>query len=523
MKKLIALAAVLVTVAVCAVALQSAFGGLSFVTTRGISMQPAFFEGDLAIIRTSAGPFAVGDVVTYRSQHMDTVVMHRIVEIHNGRYTLQGDNNSWLDPEQPLQGEVLGELALRIPGGGIWLGRATSPAGLGGAAFFILVRGSAVTATRRRRRRNRRRTAIDPVPAITRQPLSSGWRIAAAGSGALALCAVGLGVASWTVPTSEPLPSATDESGSLTFSYSAEVARSAAYDETVVRQPLPVFRRLADQVQVAFAYRPAAPSPVGKWTAAVQLGTANGWRSTLAIPVATSGSAEQQQGRMVLDLSTLQARADSAARAIGDEPGGEVSVTVVPELQTADEPFRPRLAFILTSTALRLADTETSALTVERPGSGAPVTATSGLPTLALFGVSPPVHHVRVVAAAGLVLALATGGSAAMAGRRARRAPEPSAIQARYGAILLQVQPMVLPAGRPVVDVVTIAALARLAERYGLLVLHWDRGGTSTYVVLDDSTTYRYRTAGSIAEDTVAADELTPELAAPITTPEQLR
>jgi hypothetical protein len=35
--------------------------------------------------------------------------------------------------------------------------------------------------------------------------------------------------------------------------------------------------------------------------------------------------------------------------------------------------------------------------------------------------------------------------------------------------------------------------LARLAERYGLLVTHWTRDGVATYLVRDEATTYRYR------------------------------
>ena len=39
-----------------------------------------------------------------------------------------------------------------------------------------------------------------------------------------------------------------------------------------------------------------------------------------------------------------------------------------------------------------------------------------------------------------------------------------------------------------------MASLVKLAERYGLLVLTWSRGGVDTYVVQDEGTTYRYRT-----------------------------
>jgi VCBS repeat-containing protein len=56
---------------------------------------------------------------------------------------------------------------------------------------------------------------------------------------------------------------------------------------------------------------------------------------------------------------------------------------------------------------------------------------------------------------------------------------------------------MPVPAGRPVVDVTQFATLAKLAERYGLLVLHWCRSGVETFVVQDEGITYRYRASTS--------------------------
>jgi hypothetical protein len=65
---------------------------------------------------------------------------------------------------------------------------------------------------------------------------------------------------------------------------------------------------------------------------------------------------------------------------------------------------------------------------------------------------------------------------------------------------------MSAPPGRPVVDVTEFATLARLAERYGLLVLHWTRSGVETFVVQDEGTTFRYRTGAGDASDPGIAD-----------------
>ena len=64
------------------------------------------------------------------------------------------------------------------------------------------------------------------------------------------------------------------------------------------------------------------------------------------------------------------------------------------------------------------------------------------------------------------------------------------------------------PTGRPVVDVIEFATLARRAERYGLLVLHRRRSGVETFIVQDESTTYGYRTGAGDASDPGSADTL---------------
>ncbi|GAP60591.1 hypothetical protein AHiyo1_41510 [Arthrobacter sp. Hiyo1] len=77
--------------------------------------------------------------------------------------------------------------------------------------------------------------------------------------------------------------------------------------------------------------------------------------------------------------------------------------------------------------------------------------------------------------------------------RRTAPVDEAAAIRRRYAALLVRVHPMPAPQSRPVIDVTTFSTLAKLAERYGLLVLHWARSGVETFVVQDENITYRYR------------------------------
>jgi hypothetical protein len=68
------------------------------------------------------------------------------------------------------------------------------------------------------------------------------------------------------------------------------------------------------------------------------------------------------------------------------------------------------------------------------------------------------------------------------------------------------VHPMTAPSSRPVIDVTAFATLAKLAERYGLLILHWSRSDVETFIVVDEGSTYRCRTGAGASLPTVPVD-----------------
>src|SRR5688572_31024558 len=95
-------------------------GSMTYVITSGNSMEPAFVQGDLAVLR-STGDYGVGDVAAYNSSELKKIVMHRIIKESDAGYTLQGDNNDFIDPETVSDDQVLGELVVRVPGVGRYL------------------------------------------------------------------------------------------------------------------------------------------------------------------------------------------------------------------------------------------------------------------------------------------------------------------------------------------------------------------------------------------------------------------
>jgi len=469
-------------------------GGSAYVTTRGISMEPRFHTGDLAILRP-AGSYRVGDVVGYHSGALKTVVMHRIVAEDHGRYTFKGDNNGFLDPEQPTRDQLIGSLAMRVPQGGVWLKRLTSPAPLALLAFGLLASGGAAGQTRRTRRKRTtvsRHAAHRARPAPSLGTLPAPLRQAAAATATVAVAGLALGAVAWTGPLATATTSEAKTSRSVTFGYSATVPLTAAYDGTTVRSPDPVFRKLARTVAVRYTYR-GAPGTVA---VAAELSLPGGWHSTMPLTGRTAFTTGTYAGDVRLDLKAIEARSQAAAAVTGLS-AEQISISVVPKVVTADgTTFAPALALRLTRIALGLAGDEKT-LTV---ADSTPVTTVATAPRrLHLLGRSLAVASARTASAVMTLGALLAAVLLAAAARTMSPHSEGAGIRRRYAPLLIPVQPMPTPAGRPVVDVTAFATLAKLAERYGLLVMHWTRTGVETFVVQDDATTFRYRTGSATA------------------------
>lgn len=478
-------------------------GSNSYVTTHGDSMEPGFRTGDLAVVRP-ADDYEVGDVVAYHSDILDTVVMHRVVAVQDGQYTFKGDNNSWLDADRPTRDRFVGSLVLRIPQGGLWRDRLTSPTALGLMTFGLLAGGRSAL----QRRRRRRSVTVSRHLTRDQHSLSLGslppWGVSAGVAVALAaLLGVLLAIPAWTTPPGRSGGADSPAPRTMTFSYSTEVRPSAAYDDTTVTSPDPVFRTLAKTVDVRYAYR----GRPGTIAVAAELSTAGGWHSTVPLRPRVSFSGDRYTGTVRLNLQALENRAQSAAAVTGI-PAAEVQVAVVPKVTSADgTTFEPALT--LTLTPLQLAPAgDGSTLAVRE--SASETTTAPGAETLSIAGRDLSVRWARILSVVlllGALLGALVLGLLALVGTRGGEA---ATIRRRYAPILIQVQPMPTPPGRPVVDVVDFATLAKLAQRYGLLVMHWSRSNVETFVVQDEGTTYRYRTGTGSATNPAEVTADTP-------------
>lgn len=483
-------------------------GRTTYVTTHGVSMEPRFHSGDLAVLRR-ADAYRVGDVVGYRSAVMHTVVMHRIADISHGQYTFKGDNNPWIDPEKPIRARLIGSLVLRVPHGGIWIARALSPPGLGLLTLALLITGTTTAHTPRSRRR--RGTVSRHAAPRTRLPRVSSRTLPPAFSAApLVIVSVGLlGAATaafaWTTPVRTPRTVRLPQTASLRFSYTAAVPKTAAYDGTTVDSPDPIFRKVTNAVDVHYVYR-GQPAVI---RTSARLTAGGGWHSSLPLAARVTVRGTRYVGSVRLNLRRLDARAAAAAAVTGIRVD-QLALDVTADIERASGHFKANLPFTLTPLELSLRG-DPKQLTV---------THTTFRPNrifvprdIRLIGRELKIATARtisVVLLVGFIIAV-TALAVAAGGRSGNSAAND--IRRRYAKLLVPVHPVSSPPGRPVMDVDDFSTLLGIAEQYRLLILHWSRSGVDTFVVEDDGATFRYRvgSAAPVSGESGAVDAESPK------------
>ena len=485
------------------ITVATATGQIAYVATHGVSMEPQFHRGDLAVVRPAAS-YEVGDVVAYRSELLDTVVMHRIVARDGDRYTFKGDNNGWLDKDQPTEADLIGTLVVRVPKGGHIIGWVSDRLPVLLAAIFILGGGAASGTLQHRRRRHRTTTMAATTP-LTRSRLHA-WRGATVGLGALtAACAV-LGATAYTRPTTTTVPTEIDYTQAGEFSYSATAPVGPVYGTGEVITGDPVYLRLIPALDIEFTYTftsSTTRAASGTVALAAEIADGTGWthRVQLQRPTPFNGERADATGRLVVaDLQALLAEVHAATGVQGGTP----TITVLPDIRVdatvagapVSDRFRPRLQFQLDPLQLRLpappaTSDDTTAEDILRPHSEGTITRPGTAPArLELMGRRLTVTDARRLGLVALPAALATLVVGVALRRRLRG--EPARIELRHGHRIVPVVGEGGDANAASVDVTNMRDLARLAEQHDSLILHQRTNRGDVYLVHTDHTVYRY-------------------------------
>ena len=117
---LLPLAVLFALVILLASFLLALFGLKTMIVTSG-SMEPSIRTGDALLVRSlsSGSSITVGDVITYRSDHNEAMITHRVkaVEEIQGEtyYQTQGDANATPDPGLTAAQSVYGKTVVTVP------------------------------------------------------------------------------------------------------------------------------------------------------------------------------------------------------------------------------------------------------------------------------------------------------------------------------------------------------------------------------------------------------------------------
>jgi signal peptidase I len=464
-------------------------GVFTVVSTSGHSMNPLYWQGDMVIVQREPA-YAVGQIVAYRGDGIHALVLHRIIGGDaTAGFVMKGDNNQSVDIFHPTGADIAGTAVLHIPHGGQVLHAITDPWLLGALLVLLILFGAGV---HRRSTRRRRRSAMAQHAMPTARRVTgggpSGWprslQIAWSITALVVVLAAALGVWALSVPSRQAGPASTT-TRTVTVGWTATVPESAAYDSTTVTSPDPVFRRLASSVRLSVDY----VGPAGTLAVGARLSTSNGWHTDVPLVPASAVDGSGAPVTATLDLDALQARATAAASAIG-VPAGIVTVTVLPSVSSAGLPaLQPQIGLQLTPASFGpVAGQQLSASDHQRVDPAVTVPA-----TLSIGPVQLTVDRARLLAAVLAVVGLLAAAGCAFVTRRTPPLTQAQRIRSRHAGLLATVAPTSAPTDRQVVDVADFPTLARMARRYGLLILTWSRSGVHTYLLVDDTTAYRYR------------------------------
>jgi len=487
-------------------------GSTSYVVTDGISMEPRFHSGDLALVR-SRSEYHVGEIVAYYNKAFHTVVLHRIVRRAGWRYVFKGDNNNFLDFEHPKRSQLIGALWVHLPGVGGTLESIRSPALIAGLVMLgaLLFLGGLFTRQRRRRRRQARAGGAAaplvgwPRPSLSRESLNG---LAALLAFALIPFVV-IALLAFTRPSSKPVSFSVAYQQKGTLSYSAHARPGPTYAHNLAVTGEPLFSRVIDTAQLRFAYELQAPQArefTGVGAIYAEIESTSGWHTKLLL-----GHPLHFQGRRAvitapLQLQSLLALVHSVQATTGI--GGTYTMTISPRVSvngsvsahTLRTSFSPPSKFAFTQLELKpfvhangLASTEPSSTTAQftqtKPGS---LTGKHSEPLSLSFGVGRLTVGVARALALGAIVLLAMALFALLSLVRPKVRDEVETIRSRYGRFIVPVARVATLPGVSVIDVADMDALVRIAEHYDRSILHETSGGVDAFWVTDESGQFRY-------------------------------
>jgi signal peptidase I len=533
---------VLIVAAWIAFAPTPAGGMSSYILIIGNSMEPNFHRGDLIIVHP-ASEYNVGDIIAYRNIELKSNVFHRIIEQEYGRYTLKGDNNSWLDSYQPSREEVIGKLWIHLPRVGSMIQFLRTPLNMAlFAAALIGVLAFTIFATRSKDSRlmtkkpmkdsvadllrkfnlqkERDRTAafsdlqvasgksglsrlsVDPIkdqPPANFGNILEGLFFAL---GFIAFVSLILGIISFTRPAFISVPDDVNYQHIGLFSYSA-AAPSSVYDSGTLQTGEPIFPNLTCSIDLNFQYYLAGDSIeniAGNYSITAQIiEPQTGWKRSIPLQVDSAFSGNTFDSRNELDLCKVTALIKSMETETEFHPG-QYNLLITPQISVTgriggrelQDTYESRLMFRYDRVNFSVVsmDPESDPFSQSEPNFIREMRNRAN--TIPLFGAEPSVPSLRVIALVGLALSLAGIWAVWMYIQSIKQRNPDAVIQMKYNAMVVDIQSNGFKPASQAVEVLSMEDLAKLAEHNNAMILHETQGRLHNYLVQTDGFAYLY-------------------------------
>ena len=517
-------------------------GQAAYVIVNGNSMEPNFHLGDLIIIR-SESYYSVGDQVVYQNLDLGGSVFHRIIDLELDRYILKGDNNAWIDSYHPTQEEVIGKLWAHLPNFGKTIQFLRQPINMAliiGALGGLLAM-SIAPKQPKGKRRMKNKSLKELLSKVKKQSFRD-WISGLGQSGFikslsekasrkntgepehnqdrkennrgsftegifffLGLLAFGsliLGIFSFVRPASRVAPDNITYQHFGFFSYSA-TAPDSVYDSGAVQSGEPIFPKTTCVVDVNFQYT-LVGDQVERIAGSYQMSAIvaepqSGWQRSIALHSEEPFTGNTFGTRASLDVCQVIALIKAMERET-DFSSGSYTLIIAPRIKVSGlvsgreliDTFEPNLIFQYNQTHFHMINessdidplnpTETRLLREERQEPN----------VLPIFGLEPKVPALRFISL--LVFGLSLGGMLILGLQIQSLAQnDPAAfVRMKFDSLIVDIKSGNIKDISHTIDVTSIDDLAKLAERYNVMILHDTDGNMHSYYVQGDGITYRY-------------------------------
>lgn len=509
-------------------------GGMaSYIIVIGKSMEPKFHKGDLVIVHREP-LYAVGDVVVYRNTELKSFVFHRVLSQGMGKFTLKGDNNSWVDDYKPSQAEVIGKLWLHIPRGGTAIQKIRSPfvmALIAGALGAVLA--TSLFSNKTKGNKSMKNKSIQEWFTSIKQNVQS-WLPATSNPehhrslnsnqgetweglffvlGLVALSSLILGIIAFSRPASRIAQDDITYQHLGVFSYSSSTP-PGVYDSNTIKSGDPIFPKLTCAVDVNFQYTLVAAQAreiTGTYRLTATISEqVSGWQRVVPLQdeVAFHGTVFGSTVR--LDVCQIEALAQSMQEMTAAHAGSYVLV-ITPNVKLQGEVSGRALETTFNS-ALMFRYDLTQFYLIRNEGSSNPLALTeTGIltekhqeaNTMILLGREIAIPALRWIALFSLIGSLIGLILLGLRLQHLSLRDQEKFFQVKYSSLLIDVQNTNSIPFAGIIDVTSMDALAKLAERFGTMILHTEQDQMHLYYVQAGGMTYRFTMNANIRESTI--------------------